>query len=183
MTEGGGRLAAANPSAPPGSILALLERGAAALHRLILLLAMVALLLAAAVLTYSVFTRYFLKSATDWQDEAAVFLLVGASFLTGAYVQSVRGHVGIEALTGLLPEAIDRLRHLLVDLAACGFCLFFAWKSWALFHEAWSEGQTTSSSWGPPLWIPYSTMAAGMSLLGLQMLLQSAIRIASFRRP
>ena len=181
MTEDGGQPAAVNPSAEPGTLLGLLERATGLLHRLILVPAMVALLLAAGVLTYSVLTRYFLKTATDWQDEAAVFLLVGATFLTGAYLQSVRGHIGIEALAGLLPGWANRLRWLLVDLAACGFCLFFAWKSWALLHDAWVDGQTTTSSWGPPLWIPYATMAVGMTLVGLQLLLQSAIRLASFR--
>jgi len=58
----------------------------------------------ALVLTYSVFSRYFFKAATDWQDEAAVFLLVGAIFLCGAYVQSFRGHVGIEAIASILPH-------------------------------------------------------------------------------
>jgi TRAP-type C4-dicarboxylate transport system permease small subunit len=65
-----------------------------------------------------------------------------------------------------------------VDVISTLFCTFFSWKSWALFHEAWVEGQTTSSSFAPPLWIPYSLMAVGMSLLALQLLLQSTIHIA-----
>ena len=42
--------------------------------------------------------RYFFKTPTDWQDEASVFMLVGATFFCTAYVQSYRGHIGIEAL-------------------------------------------------------------------------------------
>ena len=72
---------------------------------------MLALVLAAAVLTYSVFSRYLFKAATDWQDETAVFLLVGATFLCGAYVQSYRGHVGIEAVASILPPAVNRVAH------------------------------------------------------------------------
>src|SRR5215471_20238338 len=45
------------------------------------------------VLTFSIAVRYVLHSSTDWQDEMAVFLLVGATFLSAPYVQSVRGHI------------------------------------------------------------------------------------------
>ncbi len=141
-------------------------------------LSMLALVLTPLVLTYSVVTRYLFKVATDWQDEASVFMLVGAIFVCTAYVQSQRGHVGIEALTAILPARVNRARMLLVDIASTLFCGFFTWKSWTLFYEAWSEGQTTSSSFAPPLWIPYSLMAIGMSLLTLQLLLQSAIQLA-----
>jgi TRAP-type C4-dicarboxylate transport system permease small subunit len=132
---------------------------------------------ASIVLTYSVASRYFFKAATDWQDEAAVFCLVGATFLCGAFVQSLRGHVGIEAIAGLLPSSLNRLRLMLVDLLSVLFCAFFAWKSWTLFHEAWVDKQTTSSSWAPPLWIPYALMAAGMTLLSLQLLIQLSARL------
>jgi TRAP-type C4-dicarboxylate transport system permease small subunit len=144
-----------------------------AINRLVLAVGMLALLAAAGILTYSVLTRYFFKSATDWQDEASVFLLVGATFLAGAYVQSYRGHVGIEALASILPPAVNRVRMILVDWLTLAFCAFFAWKSWTLFHEAWVEHHTSSSSWAPPLSIPYGLMASGMTLLALQVLLQS----------
>ena len=133
---------------------------------------MLALLVAALVLTSSVVTRYLLKASTDWQDEAAVFCLVGATFMCSAFVQALRGHVGIEALAGVLPPLANRVRLTAVDLLCLLFCAFFTWKSWTLFHEAWAEGQTTSSSWAPPLWIPYSLMAVGMSLLTLQLAVQ-----------
>ena len=90
----------------------------------------------------------------------------------------MRGHVGIEALTGLLPASVNWVRRLLVDAVSTLFCAFYSWKSWSLFHEAWTEGQTTSSSFGAPLWIPYLLMAAGMTLLTLQLLLQTLVHVS-----
>jgi TRAP-type C4-dicarboxylate transport system permease small subunit len=162
------RLPAVSGSAPVAALQLLLAR----INGLLLKLSMAAMLLTALVLTYSVVTRYFFKTPTDWQDEASVFMLVGVTFFCTAYVQSFRGHIGIEALAAILPPKANAVRLFLVDLLSFAFCAFFAWKSWALCHEAWVDGQTTSSTLAPPLWIPYSMMAAGMTLLALQILVQ-----------
>ena len=163
------------PRGPPG----LLARLIAGVNRIMVVFGMIALLVAAAILTYSVFSRYFFKAATDWQDEAAVFCIVGAVFLSGAYVQSRRGHIGIEAVAAILPPAVNRARAFVVDVLSFLFCSFFAWKSWTLWHEAWVDKMTSSSSWAPPLAIPYGLMSVGMSLLALQLLLQLASHFQS----
>jgi TRAP-type C4-dicarboxylate transport system permease small subunit len=131
-----------------------------------------ALVVAGFVLTYSVIVRYFLKISTDWQDETSVFLIVGAVFMSSAAVQALRGHVAIETIVGFLPAGVNRARQILVDVGSLAFCAFFAWKSWALLHEAWVDDYHSGSTWGPPLWIPYSLMTIGMTLLSVQILLQ-----------
>jgi TRAP-type C4-dicarboxylate transport system permease small subunit len=106
-----------------------------------------------------------------------VFCLVGATFLCGAYVQSFRGHIGIEAVAGYLPARVNHIRLLFIDILSALFCTFFGWKSWTLWYEAWADNYTTSSSWAPPLWVPYFLMASGITLLALQIVLQIAARI------
>ena len=141
-------------------------------NALMLLLSMFAIVASCVVLTASVFLRYFLHAATDWQDEVAVFLLVFVTFGSSGWVQAQRGHIGIEAFGGFLSERVNRLRWWLCDLISAAFCGFFTWKSWTLVQDAWAEGMTTSSTWAPPLWLPYGLMASGMSLLALQLLVQ-----------
>jgi TRAP-type C4-dicarboxylate transport system permease small subunit len=148
-----------------------------ALNRAIVFLSAIALVLAAGILTYSVVLRYFTPRPTDWQDEFSVFLLVGVTFGSAAWVQSQRGHIGIEALKAILPPHIDRWRQVIVDLLSALFCAFFAWKSWTLFHEAWIDGYTSATAWAPPLWSPYVAMSFGMTLLTLQIFVQV------FRKP
>jgi TRAP-type C4-dicarboxylate transport system permease small subunit len=160
------------PEIPEGGILGGINRLMQGLNTGIMFLSSLALLAASLILCSSVFLRYFLKIPTDWQDEMSVFLLVGATFMCAAYVQSQRGHIGIEAVASLLPPLVNRIRLIFCDLVSFMFCSFFTWKSMLLLHEAWVDGQTTSSSWAPPLWIPYGFMTTGMTLLSLQLLLQ-----------
>ena len=170
------------PEFVPGP-LAPAERALAVLNLWIVRLGGVALLAAALILTYSVASRYFFKANTDWQDEAAVFCIVGAVFTASAYVQSFRGHIGIELLAAFLSPRANRVRAILVDIVSCVFCAFFAWKSWTLWHEAYVDKQTTTSAWGPPLWIPYGLMAFGISLLAVQIALQVASALQPRAKP
>jgi TRAP-type C4-dicarboxylate transport system permease small subunit len=162
------------PTAPLVEAAGPLERALARVNQVIVIVSSMALVAAACVLTYSVASRYFLHFSTDWQDELSVFLIVGAVFMSAASIQARRGHVAIEAIVGLLPARVNAVRQWLVDLASLVFCGYFAWKSWTLLDEAWVEDYHSGSTWGPPLWIPYSLMAVGMTLLGLQLLLQVA---------
>ena len=170
-----GRVTGARVNANP--LVARLDRAMALVKRLVMVPCMLALYCAAGILSYSVAARYFFKIPTDWQDETAIFLLIGATFFSGAFVQSYRGHVGVEAIAGLLSARANHWRMLFVEVVSLAFCTFFSWKSWTLFLEALHEGHTSNSTWGPPLWIPYGLMAAGMTLLALQMLLELAIRL------
>ena len=160
-----------------------LARALVVVNRGVMMLGMVALIAAALILTSSVVTRYFLHSSTDWQDEASVFCLVGATFLCSAFVQAIRGHVGIEAVSSLLPARVNLVRIAIVDMLCLAFCMFFAWKSCTLLYEAWSEGETTSSSWAPPLWIPYLLMSLGMILLCVQLAVQCVVSANKARLP
>ena len=165
------------PAVPANTVLAGVHHVLEKYNKLAVFLAMIALMLTSIILTYSVVVRYFFHQPTDWQDEASVFMLVGVIFLCSAYVQSLRGHIGIEALAGFLSPRANQMRMFVVDLISFAFCAFFAWKSWTLFHEAWVDGYTSATAWAPPLWIPYVTMSLGMSLLTLQIFVQV------FRKP
>ena len=163
-------------------LVAACARALAILNSIIAVFAALALIAACMILSYSVLGRALFHSANYWQDEAAVFLLVGATFMTAAYVQGQRGHIGIEAFIGLMSPRANRIRLWLVDVASLLFCGFFAWKSWTLAHEAWVDGQVSNSMWSPPLAIPYVLMASGMTLLCVQILLQIMIPLAGTTR-
>ncbi len=164
---------------PRHGLLGTLQTGLTGLNNVMAVASALAIGAAGLILTWEVIGRYFLAIASDWQDELSAMLLIGATFASAAWTQARRGHVAIDALAQILPPAIDRVRRRLADLCACVFCAYFAFKSFQMFWEAWDEGQTTPSSWGSPLWIPYGCMAIGMALLALQ----QALQFAKGRRP
>jgi TRAP-type C4-dicarboxylate transport system permease small subunit len=151
-----------------------LQAGLDVVNFVMALLSSLAIAAAGCVLTWEVVGRYFLGIPSDWQDELASYLLIGATFASAAWTQARRGHVGIEALAHVLPRKVDRVRRLLADLAAASFAGYFALKCYQRLLEAIDEGQISQSAWGPPLWIPYSVMTLGMALLTVQIVLQIA---------
>jgi TRAP-type C4-dicarboxylate transport system permease small subunit len=155
----------------------------ARLNSVIVFVSSVALVVAALVLTYSVASRYFLHLSTDWQDELSVFLIVGSVFMSSAAIQAQRGHVAIEAIVSVLGPRTNAVRQVVVDIASMTFCGYFAEKSWTLLAEAWTENFHSESTWGPPLWIPYSLMSVGMTLLTIQLLLQVIGQLVRQARP
>jgi len=179
MAHGLDEVEAALPTVPVGGAVGPAGRALEYVNRLVVIVSSVALVAASFVLTYSVVVRYFLRISTDWQDETSVFLIVGAVFMSAAAVQARRGHVGIEAIAVLLSNRANKVRLFVVDIVSFAFCAYFSWKSWTLLHEAWVDDYHSGSTWGPPLWIPYSLMAVGMTLLSIQILVQIA---AAFER-
>jgi TRAP-type C4-dicarboxylate transport system permease small subunit len=179
MSHGLDVIETASSAAPVAGAAGPVDRLLAGINYAVVVVSSVALVMAAAVLSYSVFARYFLHVPTDWQDELSVFLIVGAIFMSGAAVQVRRGHIGIEAVVGLLSPRANAIRQLLVDVASFAFCAYFALKSWTLLHEAAVEGYRSSTTWEAPLWIPYSLMSLGMTLLSIQILAQVLAQLAA----
>ena len=151
-----------------GGLGSLLDR----VHDVLVAISGIATGIAACVLTWEALARYLFKIPSIWQDDVTIFLLVGATFLSAAWVQARRGHVGIQALSAVLPPHIDRVRLRIADFLTLLFVAFFAWKSWELLFEAIEEDRVTYSAWGAPVWIPFGCMSVGMSLVAVQLLLQ-----------
>ncbi len=148
------------------------DRAFRALLGVLFNLSAIALVAASAVLTFGVIAAHLLGQGIEWQDEVEIFLVAGAVFVSAAAVQARRGHIGIEVLGSFLPGRWRERRNVLIDTLSFLFVAFMAWKSGTLLLEAWTEGQVSESTWGPPLYIPYGLMTFGMTVLAAELAVQ-----------
>ena len=126
----------------------------------------------AILLTGEVLARYLFNAPSDWSLELCILMLIAATFMAAGHTLAARAHVNIDIVDHLMSGSLNRWRLLLADVGAAGLCGFVAANAWRLTGTAWSEGWVSNSTWGPKLWIPFSLIALGMSLLALQYLVQ-----------
>jgi len=126
----------------------------------------------AVLLTGEVLARYIFNAPSDWSLELCILMLIAATFMAAGHTLAAKAHVNIDIVDHLMSGALNHWRLLLADLGAAGLCGFVAVNAWRLTGIAWSEGWVSNSTWGPKLWIPFSLIALGMSLLALQYLVQ-----------
>ena len=130
-----------------------------------------------------IFVRVVLRQSTIWQTEAVIYLVIGATLIGLPYVQSLRGHVGVDLLPSLLPPAARRALSILVlglTLAMAGVMI---WYGYDTFHLAWSRGWKSESVWAFPLWIPYGAVPLGFALYLLQLAADLWLSLTGRDRP
>lgn len=129
------------------------------------------MILAAVLITcHMIFVRGVLGQSTIWQTEAVIYLVIGATLLGLAYVQRLRGHVGVDLLPGLLPVPARRVLAVIVTALTIGMAVTMLYYGWEMFHLAWSRNWKSESVWKFPLWITYLTVPLGFGLYLLQLL-------------
>lgn len=130
------------------------------------------------VITNEVVWRYWLHRPHTWNLELNIFLLIGATFLAANYTQMKRGHVGTEVLETIMPASWNRWRIFFGDVLSLLLCAFLMVKVWQYTGKAWSENWATESVWAPKLWIPFSLIGAGFTLITLEYIVQIVEELA-----
>ena len=130
--------------------------------------AVAALLLSILVIVELVFERYFFQRAITWQTELVTMLLVASTFIGSAYVLSEKAHVSMDWIYDFLSKKNIIKLKIFTSLISLLFFLFLFYFTFIMVEEAFTKNYTTGTVWSPPLWIPYSSMLIGASLMILQ---------------
>src|SRR5919198_3124610 len=127
-------------------------------------------LIAAGVLVvcHMVFVRYVLNHNTIWQTDFTTYCLIAATFVGSPYVLMTRGHVNVD----ILPHYSGPLTRYWLAVGASATTLLFAIVlavlTAAFCWESWTQKWVSDTMWRARLWIPYSSMPIGLTLLSLQ---------------
>jgi TRAP-type C4-dicarboxylate transport system permease small subunit len=115
-----------------------------------------------------VFVRYVLNQNTIWQTDFVTWSLVAATFIGSPYVLMTLGHVNVD----LLPLYLGARKRYWLALASIAmslsFCVLMTVLTSRFWLEAWENRWVSDTMWRARLWIPYSSMPIGLTLLTLQ---------------
>ena len=130
-------------------------RFCAALARFCLKVGVCGLLLLIAAVLYQVIGRYVFNDTPTWAESGAVLLVLYVTMLGMAVGVRDAGHIGLESLLVLAPEALRLKMELLIHALVLGFGLVMAYNCAVLAQSVWDYkiptlGLSEAFKYAPP---------------------------------
>ncbi len=130
-------------------------RFCAALARLCLKVGVGGLMLLIVAVLYQVIGRYVLNDTPTWAESGAVLLVLYVTMLGMAVGVRDAGHIGLESLLVLVPEAARLKMELLIHALVLGFGLVMAYNCAVLAQSVWDYkiptlGLSEAFKYAPP---------------------------------
>ena len=112
-------------------------RFCAALARLCLKVGVGGLMLLIVAVLYQVIGRYVLNDTPTWAESGAVLLVLYVTMLGMAVGVRDAGHIGLESLLVLVPDAVRLKMELLIHVLVLGFGVVMAYNCAVLAQSVW----------------------------------------------
>ncbi|MEX0338814.1 MAG: TRAP transporter small permease [Arenibacterium sp.] len=125
-----------------------------------------------ALLTYEVVARYFFIKPTTWAAELSQLCLIWGCLLAMAWVLNTRRHITVNAVTGLLKPAAQKICVAVSLVVLIVFSVIVTIWGWDIFYDSWVRGRTTGSLLNLPIWIAELSVPVGFALLTAQALVE-----------
>jgi TRAP-type C4-dicarboxylate transport system permease small subunit len=122
------------------------------------------------VVCHMVFVRYVLNQNTIWQTDFVTYSLVAATFIGSPFVLMTRGHVNVDVLPLYSGPHLRRMLALFASGVTLFFCIVMTVLTFIFWKEALDNRWVSDTMWRARLYIPYSAMPIGLSILTLQCL-------------
>jgi TRAP-type C4-dicarboxylate transport system permease small subunit len=116
-----------------------------------------------------IFIRAVLGKSTIWQTEAVIYLMIAATMIGLAYVQKLKGHVGVDLIPTMLGPKGRRMMTIFTLILTAIMMTLMLYHAYDMWHFAWKRGWKSETIWAVPLWIPYLSLPLGFGLFLLQL--------------
>jgi|TARA_R110001599_G_scaffold111510_1_gene275759 TRAP-type mannitol/chloroaromatic compound transport system permease small subunit len=148
-----------------------------ALNRWVATLVSAFVFIMVAVISYEVVSRYFFDAPTTWAMELATLLFGPYFLLAGPYLLHTAGHVNVDILYRKLPNRwagfVDCITYSLIVVVT----LVFIDQSLPVALNAFKSGETSFTSWNPPIWPVKALIPVAFFLLLLQALAEIILAV------
>lgn len=146
-----------------------------ALARACMALGIAGLVLLLAAVTWQVFGRYVLNNTPTWAESLALLLVLYVTMLGTAVGVRDAGHIGLESLLVLAPEALRLKMEYLIHVLVLLFGAAMAWNCASLAMSVWSYRL-------PTLWISEGWKYVPASIAGFLIVLFSIEHLIALAR-
>ena len=122
------------------------------------------------ILLAQVIMRYVFSRPLTWSEEAARFIFVYVSFIGISYAYRQKGHIRMEVVVNLFPQAVRRGLEVLINLGTIAlFCYMIPFSFRFIGIQAGVKATATHI----PMSIVYTDLPLGMALSCVRLLISS----------
>ena len=115
----------------------------------------------------NVVARFVFNKPFYWAEEVTAITLVFVTMLPAALLWNEGRHIKLDIALGRPGSRFDKVKHLLVSAASISFNGILAWQACKATTMIYRQGMREPSLLGSPLWIVYSGLLIGATLLVL----------------
>lgn len=122
------------------------------------------------ILLAQVIMRYVFSRPLTWSEEAARFIFVYVSFIGISYAYRQKGHIRMEVVVNLFPQAVRRGLEVFINLGTIAlFCYMIPFSFRFIGIQAGVKATATHI----PMSIVYTALPLGMALSCVRLLISS----------
>lgn len=143
-----------------------------ALNRFIFQAASLLMFVIVPVMLFAVISRYVFNSPSSWAMESATLVFGPYFLLAGPYLLHQRGHVSLDLVQHAVSPGVRRLLEIVNYPVIIAFCVILMYYAVPFATQSWEYGETSYSSWNPPIWPVKFFIPLALALLGLQAMVE-----------
>ena len=128
-----------------------------------------------------VIARYVFRSPSVFSVEISEYMMIFIAFLSAGWVLHQDRHVNMTALTDRFSPKIQLSLEIITSIITMAYCSIIIWKSITTVLMAYHGGYHSASSVNFPLWIAYTFIPLGISILFLQYIVKIGNSISALK--